>query len=296
MKANIGVNTETLVEVKDGSGIDFGGALFRHFQSAKRIPMLYKAYEAFIKYDKNSIAYFAIRDFFWGVTSIKGFGFNLKPTASIMSQFLGQCIWSSIPVLGSLACHKIISKVTQLRISVTAAPAAISTCLVIPAWFWACEAGKKVGAWLNFSPTNAKYFAGLFTGVAEGVGYELLSTITLLCLSQDERDKFNADPIGYWENLKKNLLCSATIGAIPGALWQIMAVVCEVKDLDAFLGGLYITLVVLAANFTYDQIREKISLSDNSQNIFGNNENCSLPPEGLEDESEEEETPSYNLL
>ena len=208
----------------------------QNFRFSGRLNPFYQTCKSFIGYDKNTLVSFLLRDYPWAVISNKGLGHSLKPTSNLISQFCGQWAYPTVIVMGGLAVHKTLSYVTNFRMSEKAAPAAISTCAAIPAWFWACEAGKKVGAWLNLSPVNAKYFAGLFTGVAEGVAYEFVNTIMLLCLSEKARKKYNKNPIGYLKGFAKSLICSATIGAIPGALWQFMAVVCEVKEIESLLG------------------------------------------------------------
>lgn len=196
------------------------------------------------------------RDFTWTIFSFDDYSDRIKTVHSWDQQTYGQWLWATLPMLAVTAAAGLIfaakkeSHVSwkewftdpeQSRL-LDFIKSTAGASLAIPAWDLGQRIGINLGQhYLNLSPISAGYFACLFTGLFEGlVQYltpKLIEAFMIALTDPSVQAKWYHDKAGavneaFGSALKaiaaalfsRDLIYNGTIGAVPGAVWQIVFV------------------------------------------------------------------------
>jgi len=214
------------------------------------------------------------RDWVWGIWSQKEWNFYFESTPQ---DFGLRGEWGPQFVYGSLAA------ITATIISAGACKAAgkeipykdmiaslVGTMAAIIPWDAGYNLGMSIGQANGWSQLNSALFSSIFTGVFEGATQFITIKLTKKLCDAEERRKFCEDPKQYLKDcfdpetlaqFAKDFGYSITIGAIPGAVWQLVFAACGVAGISAVPTGLLIALAVGVCNFGVAKIEEKKLMS-----------------------------------
>ena len=190
-----------------------------------------------------------VRDGLWSYFTADYLGLDLKTAAHWSEANAAQWLYPTLAMLAALlplyaACQasKQIMPWTNAFISITAAS------LAIPGWNIAAKEGIAWGKRLGMSAISAGYFSSLFTGLAEGPIQEIVTSFGQLLTIDEEKKLYKEKPRQYVIDFLKRLGLSATLGAIPGAVWQLAYYAAEDYD---FSPVLVVALAVMISNKLY---------------------------------------------
>ncbi len=144
-------------------------------------------------------------------------------------------------VISRKSLHKSVGK--EKYIPLLAAAAAIYP------WNYGQQLGAQVGAeFLSLSKTQAAYFSSLFTGVFEGTTQYLVTKAGHLLIDEATREKFTLK--SFMQELGLNM----SVGALPGAAWQIASATCSQTN-SFFASGLVASTVAICNVFSENVIK-----------------------------------------
>lgn len=210
------------------------------------------------------------RDWTWGVWSVNDWNFKFESTRYDLGpngQWGPQFLYGSLAAISATLISAGICKASGKQIPVKDMMASlVGTMAAIIPWNAGQNVGHMIGQALGWSQVNAAFFASTFTGIFEGATQFIMIKITSKLCDAEERQKFCADPKQYLTDLfdretlkqfSKECGYSITIGAIPGAVWQLVFTACGVAGISAVPTGLLIALAVGLANFGVAKIQDK---------------------------------------
>lgn len=181
--------------------------------------------------DHEQIAYtvstYAFGDLIWSSVSYLNLGINLQTTNDttfgIASQWAGQQLYATLGMgcfSGIIAARYGLKKEYLKAADVMTLSAA--GCLSIYTWDQAQVWGINVFTNAGASNNAAGYYSSIFAGISEGLTQFIFIKLVKLFSNDDEYTHFKQDPCNYFLNLLIGLGLNSTIGAIPGAVWQLV--------------------------------------------------------------------------
>lgn len=205
-----------------------------------------------------------LRDFAWAWWSYQNLSDRITQTADTgydsSGESLGQCVAGSTAMVagyfgiwaGYLLAKKIMPKKDSI-IYVAAASAAIMP--------W--DAGQQLGIALGqkkleLSPSHAGLFASVFTGGAEGLVQNLVIRLGSLLRYAEEREKYKLNPCRYISTIAAEFGLSFTVGAAPGAVWQLVYVAGVVNHFGPALTSSLVASAVAATNIGCNKLNDYI--------------------------------------
>ncbi len=200
-----------------------------------------------------AIFYNFVRDLSWTYVTFNQWGFgNQGPNTDPDEQFYAQWLYPTLLMSATLLTRAAISKCTNQPIAVKKeAIALVAASCAIPTWNSAGALGLRIGE-EKFEPIPAAYFAGLFSGIAEGFLQELITTLGTLWIDEKERKQAKNHPLAY---PSKKLGLSISYGAIPGAIWQWVYVACTCNNASVTATMLSVALIVGSSNYCYAKVQ-----------------------------------------
>ena len=122
----------------------------------------------------------------------------------------------------------------------------------IPTWDYGQVLGIAQGQSMGMSTISAGYYASMYTGLFEGATQTALITALNTCAGRYRE----GESLASWDSAKdvlinvlKALPLGVTIGAVPGAVWQLVYNACFVAaSAHLVAGGLAVAAAVCAAN------------------------------------------------
>lgn len=202
--------------------------------------------------NKIDIWYPMVGDMVWTPFSYYGFNadWQISSNTSFVgdSQWLGQQLYPPLAMILLAASHYAYHRyVNQGKENPPAYPASdvmalmTSACCGIYAWDRAQALGVNLAQSWGLSSGAAGYAASAFTGVIPGPVQYSVGKVFRLCVQDKEWTHYEKDP-EYGKKLLKELGVSASIGAIPGAAWQL---IFNASSIGGF-GPLATTLFVMS--------------------------------------------------
>jgi len=214
---------------------------------------------------KWGVAYNFVRDCIWGYLSVNQQGFGLKKTSNIHDQVYAQFVYSSLAMVSLLGAKYLMCGPSGKYKSDFAAIAGSS--LGIISWDWAQIAAINSLKAQGYSDVTANFLACFATGPAEGttvwsvsscVARSLeISSKTYEVIRKDEPWHFSIffgfnslqGFIHLIQRLLRGLFMSCTVGALGGAVWQVVFEGLVLGRVEPLLSGLIIALSVAVCNF-----------------------------------------------
>ena len=214
----------------------------------------------------HSAAHNGVRDWIWTYFSYDLLNARLQATADVTfdltGQWAGQQLYSTLGMvifaIASKLAYKGVGKefpTADVVASITAASAAIYT------WDRGQAIGIHLGAKLGLSSATSGYFAGIFTGV-EGPTQFLVLTLSKLLTKDEEWSQFKQNPKDYLLSKVKELGLSATLGLVPGAVWQIVFNAGLLANLGPVATCFLVAAAVGVCNVIYAKTSKAILESD----------------------------------
>ncbi len=212
-----------------------------------------------------------VRDFTWTFLSYESLNLYLHQTDNAhydtSGQWLGQQLWATgamlmmglgIAVLSCCRSRNLPAK--DIAIYTAAAATAIYT------WDRGQQIGINCGKrQLSLSSQGAAYFSAIFTGIFEGPTQYALIALSKVISDSEERKKY-MDVKKACIKLFKDISYSASVGAVPGAVWQIMYAACLQAGIGPVATGIVVMLCVAFANtlvdITYESCFEPVKQQD----------------------------------
>ncbi len=136
-------------------------------------------------------------------------------------------------------------------------------------WDRGQEWGIQIGAQLGLSPEIAGYFASIFTGGLEGPTQFLAISLVKLLTKDEEWSLFKNNPKNYLQGKLKEFGLSATLGTIPGAVWQIVFNAGVLANLGPIATSFLVAAAVAACNVIYAKTSKAILESKYCINLCG---------------------------
>ncbi len=211
------------------------------------------------------------RDWTWGIWSVEDWNFKFESTRYDLGpngQWGPQFLYGSLAAMAATLISAGICKASGKEIPIKDMIATlVGTMAAIIPWNAGQNLGMMLGQAMGMSQVNSAYFASTFTGIFEGATQFIMIKITSKLCDAEERRKFCENPKHYLtdlfdtETLKqfaKEFGFSITIGAIPGAVWQLVFTACGVAGMSAVPTGLLIAIAVGLANLGVAKIQEKL--------------------------------------
>lgn len=202
------------------------------------------------------------RDVTWAVWSQKEWNFQFQSTPQdfgIKGEWGPQFLYGSFAAITATLLSAAACKIKGKAIPVKDMMASlIGTMAAIIPWNAGQNLGMMIGRNLNWTQTNSALFASTFTGIFEGITQFLTIKLTTTLADREERRKFCYDPKKYLKEcfdketlaqFSKEFGYSFTIGAIPGAVWQLVFTACGIAGLSALPTGILVALAVAVCNF-----------------------------------------------
>ncbi|MDX2165186.1 MAG: hypothetical protein SFW07_07205 [Gammaproteobacteria bacterium] len=211
------------------------------------------------------------RDWTWGIWSVEDWNFKFESTRYDLGpngQWGPQFLYGSLAAISATLISAGICKASGKQIPVKDMMASlVGTMAAIIPWNAGQNLGILIGNALGWPQVNSAFFASTFTGIFEGATQFIMIKITSKLCDAEERRKFCEDPKQYLTDLfdketlkqfSKEFGYSISIGAIPGAIWQLVFTACGVAGISAVPTGLLIALAVGLANFGVAKVQEKL--------------------------------------
>ena len=201
-----------------------------------------------------------VRDFLWTFLSDKDWSISMYKTGSFPKQMLGQWAWSSfamlVPTAVGMACADKPADRYKMLGRLLAASVAIIT------WDYGQLLGLSMGQKAGRSVTEAGYFASIFTGLFEGATQTtIIAFVNELCKRYENEETvcsleaFQAAAL----EVAKQLPLGATLGAIPGAVWQLVYTACFVSgSVNPIAGSLLVAAAVCGCNIGCSRAIERL--------------------------------------
>ena len=197
-----------------------------------------------------------MRDTAWSYWGQNNFSLEIISSKDPLQQMAGQQFVGTLAmVLGFISIwsgYKLKGKPMPLKEAIaytTAAAAAI--CPWDLGQAWGIDMGMNQ---LGMKADTAGYFASTHTGVIEGGTQFLVMKLGKLLISPAERQKFQANPKAVLMELGLNL----TIGAVPGAAWQIVYNACLIAGLGPIPTALLVATAVASCNAGCSKLNARI--------------------------------------
>lgn len=210
------------------------------------------------------VVYNFIRDTLWGYLSIKHQGFNLNKTENMHEQMYAQFVYSSLAMIAVLLVkYSMADKKTKYSSDIAAIA---GSSLAILSWDAAQTAAIKGFVNRGCSVTTANFLASLATGPAEGItvwGVSSFVARSLEITAKTYKNITNRETchlsmilgfstlkglLYFIQRLLRGLIMSITVGALGGAVWQIVFTAMVLGNLEPLLGGLIIAIAVAGCN------------------------------------------------
>ena len=197
-----------------------------------------------------------VRDGLWSYFTSKYLGLDLKTAATWSDANAAQWLYPTAAMLSALLPLYVACQASkQVMPWATSFVSIAAASLAIPAWNVAAKEGIAWGKRLGMSAISAGYFSSLFTGLAEGPMQEIVTSFGQLLVTDEEKKLYKENPRQYVIDFFKRLALSATLGAIPGAVWQLAYYTAEDYQ---FSPVLIVALAVIICNEAYAFAKEAI--------------------------------------
>lgn len=205
------------------------------------------------KKDNEQIAYtvstYAIGDAIWSYFSYLNLGINLQSTNdtafSMSGQWAGQQLYATVGMgifSGVIAARYGLKKEYPKAADVMTifGAGALSIYTWDRAQTWGIEVFKNAG----YSNDASGYFSSIFAGISEGLTQFIFIKLIKLFSDDAEYTHFRKDPRNYFLNLLIGLGLNSTIGAIPGAVWQLVFNAAAIGTIGAAATALSVAMCV----------------------------------------------------
>jgi hypothetical protein len=189
-----------------------------------------------------------LRDLIWEYLAKENIGITGQATDNVQSQWLAQFVFATFSMTRAAIARKSPHKSTgkEKYIPLLAASAAIYP------WNYGQQLGAQFGTdFLNLSKTPAAYFSSLFTGVFEGTTQYLVTKVGHLLIDAETRKKFTIK--SFMQELGLNM----TIGALPGAAWQIVSETCS--QTNSFFASGVVASTVAICNVISENVIKRVT-------------------------------------
>ena len=190
----------------------------------------------------------AVSDALWAYLSATGLTAKFEHTNQINYSLNGQLTAQVVhPTLG--AAFAGFGMLLAYKYGIQKEPPTLeifSLCAVTPAviamWNFAQPKAVELFKSLGYSLESAGYLSSIFTGLSEGsTSYVLTKLIRLLAQSR-EYSKFRTNPQQYLGDYFLKLGLNVTIGAISGAVWQLVFNALTIANVGALVTSLAVVL------------------------------------------------------
>lgn len=205
----------------------------------------------------TGLPYNFARDLTWAFFAFQKLGMKCRYSSDVDSQFYAQWTFSTLAMFPLLRTHAAVNKFLVRGKPQKGAIATLAASLSIPVWNKAGQLGQNIGEQLQFSSVTAGYFAAIFTGIAEGSTQELIISLCSLLFIEQERQQFKLNPQKYLLRFSIKMGFAATVGMLPGAVWQLIANACDTNNVNLILSTIAVAFGVGLCNITYTQLQEK---------------------------------------
>lgn len=209
-----------------------------------------------------------VRDAVWTFFSDKDLNLKLKPTAHVFqgdSQWAGQEVYSvasmsTIALIGACVYSRYgLNKpfpTVDVLATITSAGAAIL------AWDHGQVLGQTIFQNMGYTVAQSGYGSSFFAGLFEGPTQFILFKFIKLMADSREYTQFQHDPNSYLCDFSAGMGLSATLGIIPGAVWQIVYNALVIANANAVLASIAVMAPVLICNYGYAKLVDKLLGSD----------------------------------
>ena len=195
----------------------------------------------------------AARDFFWTISSAAG--------QSVQTQTLVGTAPMVLLAIGETVDLGRKGKITSESLKNVWAPVAAASA-AISMW----DLGRMVGSTVG---RGALLTASAFAGVFEGFTQWSVKYLADVATNKVTQEMWRLDPALMTKQLVKELLLNTTIGAVPGAMWNIVFTLTLSSLIGAgcppaaafLLTAFLVSQVVLAGNFTCGKAIDQASSS-----------------------------------
>ena len=227
--------------------------------------------DIFSKKDNEQIAYtvstYAVGDLIWSSFSYLNLGINLQPTNDtsfgMSGQWAGQQLYATLGMgffSGIIAARYGLKKEYLKAADVMTASAA--GCLSVYTWDRAQVWGINVFTNAGTASNAAGYYASIFAGISEGLTQFIFIKLVKLFSDETEFTHFKQDTRNYFLNLLIGLGLNSTIGAIPGAVWQLVFNAATINSIGAAATALSLATCVAISAITSAKANYEIINSD----------------------------------
>jgi hypothetical protein len=204
-----------------------------------------------------------LRDVVWEYFAKENLGITGQATDNVQSQWLAQFVFATFimarATISRKSLHKSVDK--EKYIPLLAASAAIYP------WNYGQQLGTQFGSdFLNLSKSQAAYFSSLFTGVFEGTTQYLVTKAGHLLIDEDIRKNYT------FKSFMLELGLNMTVGALPGAMWQIVSETCS--QTNSFIASGLVASTVGICNVISENV---IKLATRPRKIKSENEGYQPP-------------------
>lgn len=223
------------------------------------------------------VYYNFFRDFVWTYATYDDVGYSLRYDDRWNDENYAQWMYGTLGMIFAMFLHAFLCWIMQRQMPFLIVVVIIlSASFAIPGWNIAGRWGSKIGQNnLGLSSINAGYFAGIFTGLAEGPIQELTDTLFNFLYDVYKRNetKENFSDNFSPKSVFKRFLFSLFIGCIPGDVWQLVYTAGFEYNIGPQGTGLLVALGVGISNVGYGVAKAKFFApsatddNDNSQNI-----------------------------
>ncbi len=218
---------------------------------------------------KWAVVYNLCRDVLWGYLSITNDGFNWQTTDSIGQKFGAQWLYPTVFMASVFALKYLSFTKRKMIIADTAIIAGAS----IAIWAW------NLAEYINvnnlkakgYSDSSAHYLSFWATGLAEGLTNCIVNPVITrtpeitkqICKKHSLENVLNAFGIAsclesfqLMIRIAHSFLVGLTLGAIGGAVWEVVFMASVQGGLDPLLGGICIALSVGLCNFVSNYVNQ----------------------------------------
>lgn len=210
----------------------------------------------------------AVRDAVWTFFSDKDLNLKLKPTAQVFqgdSQWAGQEVYSvaSISMIALMGgCVYSRYGLNKPFPTVDVFATVISAGAAIYTWDRGQVLGQTVFQNMGYTVAQSGYLSSIFAGLFEGPTQYILFKFIKLMADSSEYSKFQHDSKSYLCDFFAGMGLSATLGIIPGGVWQIVYNALVIANANAVLASVAVMASVLICNYGYAKFVNKLFSSD----------------------------------